>query len=225
MFSFHLICCVFVFVPVLVGVAFNVIFKISTSITRFSSDPLPCSSSTSTSMLRSFHFTYIKTKKKIVIIILILIIIILICVFLITLSYVVCMCVCVRECFILLLTLLFIQVFIFARVIVVAVIVVIVIDRFLLFGFITTLCTVFRNVWLFVEIVEQEIEEDGIWQCEANRPSWIAAVTPEQLWWMQESHTELNLLTNTKRKREKNKFAFRWSEIESFPFCCCASLL
>lgn len=53
-----------------------------------------------------------------------------------------------------------------------------------------------RFVRFLVEIVEQEVEEDGIGQCEADRPAWIATFRPQQLRRMNECQTELNLKTN-----------------------------
>lgn len=48
-------------------------------------------------------------------------------------------------------------------------------------------------VGLLVEIIEQEVEEHGIGQREADRPSRIAAVGVEQLSLMNEGAAELDL--------------------------------
>lgn len=56
---------------------------------------------------------------------------------------------------------------------------------------------------LFVEIVEQEIEENGIWHCEDDRPSWVSTFGVQQLSTMYESHTELDLFVSKQRNFEK----------------------
>lgn len=58
---------------------------------------------------------------------------------------------------------------------------------------------------LFVEIVEQEIEENGIWHCEADRPSWVSTFGVQQLSTMYESHTELDLFVSKQRNSGKNE--------------------
>lgn len=48
-------------------------------------------------------------------------------------------------------------------------------------------------VGLLIEVIEQEVEEHGVGQGEADRPSWIAAVGVEQLSLMNEGAAELDL--------------------------------
>lgn len=55
-------------------------------------------------------------------------------------------------------------------------------------------------VWFVIEIVEQHIEENGIWKGEAYRPTWIATVRVQELGWVQESHSELDLRGSKGRK-------------------------
>lgn len=52
-------------------------------------------------------------------------------------------------------------------------------------------------VRLLVEVVEQEVEEDGVGQGEAHRPPWEATVSEEKLHLMNERYAELNLLKNS----------------------------
>lgn len=48
-------------------------------------------------------------------------------------------------------------------------------------------------VRLLIEIVEQEIEENTVGQCEEDRPARIAAIGVEQLRGMEKGQAELNL--------------------------------
>lgn len=88
------------------------------------------------------------------------------------------------------LALLFAQVLVgFAFVVVAVVVVVVVVERLRLFAALR---------WfevLLVEVIEQEIEENGIWHGQPHGPPWVSAVGPQQLRIVQESHAELDLLT------------------------------
>lgn len=85
---------------------------------------------------------------------------------------------------------LFLQVFVVFVVtfIVIGFVVVVIVDCLLLF-----LAIAWLFVWLLVEVIEQEIEENGVWHCEAHRPSWVSTIVPQQLRCVNESHTELDL--------------------------------
>lgn len=54
-------------------------------------------------------------------------------------------------------------------------------------------------VGLFVKVVEEQVEEDGIWHCEADSPPRVTAISVEELGRVQEGHAELDLEEETKR--------------------------
>lgn len=104
-----------------------------------------------------------------------------------------------------LLALLFAQVLVgFAFVVVAVVVVVVVVDRLRLFAGL-------RYVGLLVEVIEQEIEENGVWHGEPHGPPRVSAVGPQQLRIVQESHAELDLLpfggahNENKRQTERRR--------------------
>lgn len=86
-----------------------------------------------------------------------------------------------------LLTAFFVQILLGFAFVVVAVVVIIII----IYGF-----SFIIGFWLevfLVEVIEQEVEENGIWHGEPHGPSWIAAIAPQQLSIVQECHTKLDL--------------------------------
>lgn len=48
-------------------------------------------------------------------------------------------------------------------------------------------------VGLLVEVIEQEVEEDGVGQGEADRPPWVATIGVQQLGLVDEGAAELDL--------------------------------
>lgn len=58
------------------------------------------------------------------------------------------------------------------------------------------------HVRLLVEVVEQEVEEDGVRQREDDRPARVAALVPQQLRRMQECQAELDLFSISPRRGE-----------------------
>lgn len=56
---------------------------------------------------------------------------------------------------------------------------IVIVENCFLVGLIVFAAASWRYVGFLVEIIEQHVEEDGIGQCEADRPSRVAAFRPQ----------------------------------------------
>lgn len=117
------------------------------------------------------------------------------------------------------LTLFFVQVFVFVTFIIVIIIIIVAIIYSFLFGlFIFDWFIAF--VWFLVEIIEQKVEENGIWHGEANRPNWITTrFVPQQLRWVDESHAKLDLWKRAIRWIIWFWIFRFWNSVYLFCFC------